>query len=185
MPNATYYIDIDDFQKTGKCATIDSSMDWDLESFQGEANKWSTIEKIAARRVLRRKRVISQKQNRERLLTKLEQLKHECKEEGWDGDDATPISQKTIKEAKILMESLPMHIPLPHLVPVHTGTIGLEWRKGEKGKEGIFVLTVRGKGNIHCIVAIGEKTNRAGDEELTTEISPYIERELTSFFYDE
>ena len=53
----------------------------------------------------------------------------ECSEEGWDGYDAKPISNKSAEYALRFIEKLDRSVPLPDLVPEPNGELGMLWEK--------------------------------------------------------
>ena len=81
----------------------------------------------------------------EEVLHSLDILCKECSEEGWDGYDALPIAEDVCDEAKRLIKSLPINLPMPEIIPEATGEIGLEWSTGNRI---VFVASVSGKNEI-------------------------------------
>jgi hypothetical protein len=79
------------------------------------------------------------------VLQSLDELCKECSEEGWDGYDALPIDGDVCDEAKRLIRSLPINLPMPEINPEPDGGIGLEW---SKGKRLVFAVSVKRKNEI-------------------------------------
>jgi len=79
------------------------------------------------------------------VLQSLDELCKGCSEEGWDGYDALPIGGDVCDEAKRLIRSLPINLPMPGIIPEPNGKIGLEWSKGNRL---VFVASVSGKNEI-------------------------------------
>ena len=98
------------------------------------------------------KGIVSEFRNTETLgrsdeaLQSLDKVFDECSEEGWDGYDALPITKYAYKEAKRLIESLPLtFFPIPEVVPEPSGEIGLEWYREERQ---VLVASVSGRNEI-------------------------------------
>ena len=64
----------------------------------------------------------------QRLLVELSDVYHECMEEGWDGYNALPVDQKTMRCAYLIIESLPPGFPMPSVGADPDGQIALDWR---------------------------------------------------------
>ena len=79
------------------------------------------------------------------VLQSLEDLFEECSEEGWDGNEASPITEDAYLEARRLINNLPINLRMPEVVPEPSGEIGLEW---SKGKDRVFVLSLSGRNEI-------------------------------------
>jgi len=79
------------------------------------------------------------------VLQSLEDLFEECSEEGWDGNEASPITEDAYLEARRLISNLPINLRMPEVVPEPSGEIGLEW---SKGKDRVFVLSLSGRNEI-------------------------------------
>ncbi|MCI0540904.1 MAG: hypothetical protein L0Z50_37360 [Verrucomicrobiales bacterium] len=54
-------------------------------------------------------------------------LVNECAEQGWDGDDASPIDPTTASLAEAFIRALPENVPLPEFTPEADGGISLDW----------------------------------------------------------
>lgn len=79
------------------------------------------------------------------VLQSLEDLFKECSETGWDGNEASPITEDAYLEARRLINNLPINLRMPEVVPEPSGEIGLEW---SKGKDRVFVLSLSGRNEI-------------------------------------
>jgi hypothetical protein len=64
------------------------------------------------------------------LLNEAIEIKNEYAEVGWDGYEASPISEEAIQRARILIKALPDGAPCPELVPSAEGEIAYEWNLG-------------------------------------------------------
>ena len=62
------------------------------------------------------------------LFNEAIEIKNEYAEVGWDGYEASPISEEAIQRARILIKALPDCAPCPELVPSAVGEIAYEWK---------------------------------------------------------
>src|SRR5205085_9060724 len=51
----------------------------------------------------------------------------DCRQSGWDGEDAQAIEQDTLRTAWLFIEALPRGYPLPVITGEPDGHINLEW----------------------------------------------------------
>ena len=61
-------------------------------------------------------------------LDELAEIWNECQSPGWDGYDAVPIEQDTLRDAYMLIESLPLGFPRPSIGAEPDGQLTLAWR---------------------------------------------------------
>ncbi len=64
------------------------------------------------------------------LSDEASEIAEECKDPGWDGYEAAPISLEALRRSLILIHALPDFSPLPELVPAPEGEIAFEWNSG-------------------------------------------------------
>ena len=62
------------------------------------------------------------------LVSEAFEIYIECSEPGWDGYDASPLSQTSFLCARSFIELIPVWTPRPDLVPSPDGWISFEWR---------------------------------------------------------
>jgi hypothetical protein len=79
------------------------------------------------------------------VLQSLASLFEECSEEGWDGNEAYPITEDAYLEARRLISNLPINLRMPEVIPEPSGEIGLEW---SQGKDRIFIVSLSGKNEL-------------------------------------
>lgn len=79
------------------------------------------------------------------VLRSLENLFEECSKEGWDGYEASPITEDAYLEARRLIINLPINLRMPEVVPEPSGEIGLEW---SHGKDRVFIVSLSGKNEL-------------------------------------
>src|SRR5437867_1521130 len=58
-------------------------------------------------------------------LSELAALATECGEQGWDGENATPIDSNAVLMAERFLRALPDGIPMPEFAPEPDGSISL------------------------------------------------------------
>ena len=64
------------------------------------------------------------------LFDEANDIAQECRQPGWDGYEAVPISMEGLTRSLILIHALPDFSTLPELVPAPEGEIGFEWNSG-------------------------------------------------------
>jgi hypothetical protein len=60
-------------------------------------------------------------------LSRLAALATECGEQGWDGENASPIDSNAVLMAERFLRALPDGIPMPEFAPEPDGSISLDW----------------------------------------------------------
>lgn len=114
-------------------------------------------------------------------LDSLTRIVRDCSADGWDGYEAKPILAPTENLARLFLESLPMWLPAPNIVPEADGEIGIEW---DFGPDKIFSISVGDKGALHYAGLFGGGVERHGVEPFSgvvpTEILGYIKRLIDS-----
>jgi len=81
----------------------------------------------------------------DQVLRSLAEVFKECSEDGWDGYEAIAISEDAYLEAKRLIMSLPITIPMPEITPEPSSEIALEWSRENRR---VFVASVSGRNQI-------------------------------------
>lgn len=97
----------------------------------------------------------------EGTVSSLDETYRECSKSNWDGYGAAPLSEAAYQEAKIFLNSFPLWLPLPEIVPEPTGDIGFEWNVG---KNRIFVASVNGTHVIAYAGILGKGNKTHGTE---------------------
>ena len=62
-------------------------------------------------------------------LDELGQVWNDCRHANWDGYDALPVEQDTLRRTYSLIESLPLGFPRPSIGAEADGQLTLEWHK--------------------------------------------------------
>jgi hypothetical protein len=66
------------------------------------------------------------------LFDELGSVWEECRRPNWDGYDALPVSQDTLRNAYALIESLPLGSPFPSIGAEPDGELTLEWHRSSR-----------------------------------------------------
>jgi hypothetical protein len=109
--------------------------------------------------------------SRGEILRSLDDIFVECSEQGWDGYDATPITEEAYLEARRFILSLPItsFMPMPEIIPEPSGEIALEW---SKGSHQIFIASVNGKNEMTYAGLFG--SNKTHGQEYFGDSLPTI-----------
>jgi hypothetical protein len=115
-------------------------------------------------------------------------IKNECGRVGWDGDDALPVSDRTIDVAARLIECLFTMLrrgtPAPDLIPESDGEICISW---SIDADRMFSVSVGAHGKINFSGQFGKEgalhawqpidpKNRASLEESLQDVAKYVGR---------
>ena len=68
---------------------------------------------------------------RRELKEKVQECVERCAEEGWDGEDALPISEPSQKAAKLFIDLLPEAAEIPDIEPENMGNFSFDWSRGK------------------------------------------------------
>lgn len=99
-----------------------------------------TLSHIAAELLLR----VTSPPDDIRLKRELLEIINECSEADWDGYDAHPIDQVSVRYAVQFIGLLPNHISYPELLPEPSGNLAMTW----KNKNYHFMLGIDSNGHI-------------------------------------
>jgi hypothetical protein len=113
------------------------------------------------------------------LHNSLWEVYKECSENNWDGYGAEAISPEAYFEASKLIESLPLDLPFPEIVPEPSGAIGFEW---ENDKQDRFIVSVKGQGIISYAGVFGPSNEACGTEYFLDLLPSEIVHHLYRFF---
>jgi len=116
-------------------------LDWSVEAYTDA----ETSRAMAAE--LKIQNSISTIDWRRQLKDRVEEFAEQCSKEGWDGEDAFPISQAAKQTAKLL---IPENAEIPDVEPENTGTFSFDWNRGKNRILSISVFP--GKAVFACIL---------------------------------
>jgi hypothetical protein len=122
------------------------------------------------------------------LEAALRDIRNECRDAGWDGDDAVPVTDRTINIAAsvstALFDLLPKGTPAPDLIPESDGDICISWpvnasrifsvSVGEHGRVN-FAGQFGSEGGVHAWQSI-DATNPSTLEESLDDVVRYVRR---------
>jgi hypothetical protein len=100
-----------------------------------------------------------------------------CSEEGWNGYDAMPIREQTVRAGQALLELLPDNLMPPEVIPEPTGKISFEWRNAAGA---ILVIAI----DAHSIAfaeLIGSK-KRYGEAKFIAVLPDDMKKPLLDYF---
>ena len=86
------------------------------------------------------------------VLEDLEKIRSTCSEEGWDGFDATPISDSVIQQAKAFLSTMPLDMHPIDVSPEPDGHISFEWYRATTR---VLSVSVSPSGDMHYAAIIG------------------------------
>lgn len=79
-------------------------------------------------------------------LEELAEVWNDCRHPGWDGYDGIAVEQDTLRNAYMLIESLPLGFPRPSIGAEPDGQLTLEWRKSSRR---VLSVSVDPDGYLH------------------------------------
>jgi len=110
----------------------------------------------------------------------LDDIYDECKEWGWDGYDAYPISESALIYSHTFIELIPDNIPMPIISCEPSGDITFEWYKKN---DRTLIISVDNCGMISYIWCMG-KTIESGDVMVEGGEFPEKLIEMIKVIYD-
>lgn len=115
------------------------------------------------------------------LVSEAFEMYIECSEPGWDGYDASPLSEESFLHARSFIELIPVWAPRPDLVPSPEGWISFEWRSLMNR---ILSVTPENRVLIYA-AALGSQNvhyGRVSLEEYREKLPPHITEILSKYF---
>jgi hypothetical protein len=86
------------------------------------------------------------------LRDELATVWEECRESNWDGYDALPVTQDTLRNAYQFLESMPSDIPAPSIGAEPDGDLTLEWHRAPRRT---LSVSVSAEGDLHYSALFG------------------------------
>lgn len=98
---------------------------------------------------------------------KLDEIFRECSKEGWDGADAKPILEATLRNTKIFLKKFPLGVKSPEVGAEPDGAITLEWYKSPSK---VISISIHPDEKLYFAAIIGVK-KRHGVDFVSYDIS--------------
>jgi hypothetical protein len=97
-------------------------------------------------------------------------MRDQCRCAGWDGFDASPVSDETISKASRFLGALPHDTPKPTIGAEPDGDVTFEWYKTPQR---LLSVSISRGGKLHYAALIGPDKKR-GTEDSPGEVSQMI-----------
>jgi len=94
------------------------------------------------------------KTSREKASFELEEIFSDCKDKGWDCEEAEPISIATFVNASSFLRVLPLEIPSPSLAPEPDGYIAFDW---DINPVRVIYVSIDSRAQLHYAAIVGDK----------------------------
>lgn len=104
------------------------------------------------------------------LRDELATVWNEVRQPDWDGHDALPVEQDTLRNTYVFLESLPFGFPRPSVGAEPDGQLTLEWRNSDRR---ILSVSVSPDDELHYAALLGA-SRVAGTEPFFGEIPSSI-----------
>lgn len=95
---------------------------------------------------------------RKHIQRELDGIREEVAETCAVATDVEPVPEQAYAETSSLLEQIPRDIPMPDLMWLEDGGIGLEWRPGD----GIVTMSLYGDAHVNFVVVLGDQHEIAG-----------------------
>ena len=109
----------------------------------------------------------------------LRDIYQDCSVPNWDAEGANPISDGAYREASRLIKLLPVVVPMPEIVPVPNGQIGLEWYLTQ-GRS--FIVAVGGTQILTYAGQFGLDRSAHGTEPFTDSLPVSVVNNLQRLY---
>jgi hypothetical protein len=157
-----------------QAATIDPSMFWLSVGVSAESK---TIRKLVRDYRADRRRQASFAW-KDILAGEVSEILQNCSVQGWDGNDAEPVSPDSAESALELIKNLPEGMNLPAVVPEPNGDIAFEWCTDDRRH---FSLSVTGPTLVYARI-FGGSSRQYGEERFFGAIPRTILEILARYF---
>ena len=95
---------------------------------------------------------------RKHIQRELDEIREEVEETCKVANDVRPIPQQAYDETSTLLKRISPGIPMPDMMWLEDGGIGLEWRPGD----GIITMSVYGDDHVNFVVVLDDQHEIAG-----------------------
>src|SRR5439155_24277094 len=104
----------------------------------------------------RRRLVRTNALGNEAVFDELGTVWEDCREPNWDGYQAVPVDQDTLRNAYVLLESLPLGFPPPSIGAEPDGDLTLEWHRSPRHTLSVSITPI---GDLHFAALLGPNRN--------------------------
>lgn len=111
------------------------------------------------------------------LKERVEDCVEKCSRVGWDGDDASPISEPSKKTAELFIDLIPENVDIPDIEPENTGNLSFDWNQG---KNRILSISVFPGKAVFAGILGSEKLH--GEVVIQDEMPEQIDSILVRYF---
>lgn len=95
---------------------------------------------------------------RKHIQRELDEIREEVEETCKVATNVSPVPQQAYDETSTLLKRISPGIPMPDLMWLEDGGIGLEWRPGD----GIITMSLYGDGHVNFVVVLDDQHEIAG-----------------------
>ena len=114
---------------------------------------------------------------RDRLKSGIYDLREKCSVQGWDGENALPVSEDAVLTAGLFIDLLPEGVKEPFITAENTGDIAFDWDLGEDMTFAVIVSSG------HAVYAgIFGDSSRRGTVKIHRELPDPIKDILLRYF---
>lgn len=103
--------------------------------------------------------------------THVRRLREECREAGWDGYSAKPVSSAVEHHAIRFVSKLPVYLPPPDVTPDNDGEVSFDWWFGPNAQ---FGVSVGQNGDLTYAGVVGKGVKRHGVEPFGEAVPAYV-----------
>lgn len=135
---------------------------WDLEQLPAQRSQKNSFFKIFLIDPLQNEDLTREKQ----IIEELNEIREEVKETCEIDSEVSPVPEQAYEETITLLKQLHRDIPMPDMMWLENGGIGLEWRPGD----GIVTMSLYGNEHITFVVIIGKQHKVAGTCPLSDQL---------------
>ena len=95
---------------------------------------------------------------RKHIQRELDEIREEIEETCKVASDVSPVPQQAYDETSTLLKRISHDIPMPDVMWLEDGGIGLEWRPGD----GIVTMSLYGDNHVTFVAILGDQHEIAG-----------------------
>ena len=137
-----------DRQRTDNLAELPKDL-WIPEQVPAREEQENSISKISLIDTLENENLVREKQINE----KLNEIREEVKEICGLTNDVNPVPESAYVETQFLLDQISSDVPVPDMMWLESGGIGLEWRPGD----GIVTMSLYGDNRVNFVVILGKQ----------------------------